>query len=58
MKVTITIEGDYIGEVTRTFQSPNGWYDELYNRDWNERVRDFLDDVKKYDDDKAKGIEL
>ena len=35
MKVTIDVDG-----LERTFQ---GSYDELHNRDWNERVRDMLD---------------
>lgn len=40
MKVTIIIEG-----VERTFQ---GDYYELHTRDWNERVRNLLDDMKEY----------
>lgn len=35
MEVTINVDG-----LGRTFQ---GSYDELHNRDWNERVRDMLD---------------
>lgn len=42
MKITIIIDG-----VERNYQ---GSYDELYNRDWNERVREFLDDVNEYED--------
>lgn len=40
MKVTIIIEG-----IERTYQ---GEYEELHNRDWNERVREHLDDAKEY----------
>lgn len=40
MKVTIIIEG-----VERTFQ---GDYYELHTGDWNERVRDLLDQMKEY----------
>lgn len=40
MKITITIDG-----VERTYQ---GDYDELHNRDWNGRMREFIDDVKEY----------
>lgn len=39
MNITINIDG-----IERTYQ---GDYDELHNRDWNERVRDLLDSVKK-----------
>ena len=40
MKVTIIIEG-----VERTFE---GDYYELHTGDWNERVRDLLDQMKEY----------
>lgn len=41
MKLTITIDG-----VEREYQ---GDYYDLHIRDWNGRVRDFLDDVHEYD---------
>jgi len=40
MKITISIEG-----IERTYQ---GSYDELHNRDWNERIQGHLDDAKEY----------
>lgn len=43
MKITIIIDG-----VERTYQ---GSYEELHNRDWNERIREHLDDVKQYNEE-------
>ena len=40
MKITITIDG-----LSRDYQ---GSYDELYNRDWDKRLQDFIDDVEGY----------
>lgn len=40
MKITIICHG-----VERTYQ---GDFDELYNRDWDERVRDIIDTAKPY----------
>jgi hypothetical protein len=48
MKVNIIIDG-----VVRTFQ---GDYDELHSRDWNERIRIHLDDVKEYQENKDKPL--
>ena len=49
MEVTIIIDG-----VERNYQ---GSYDELHNRDWNERVRDFLDDAKEYGEERESEVE-
>lgn len=50
MKVTIIIEG-----VERTFE---GDYYELHTGDWNERVRDFLNDVEDYNKCEVPGFEF
>ena len=45
MKITIIIDGhsrDYQGE-----------YYELYNRDWDLRLQDFIDDVEGYNKEEA-----
>lgn len=44
MKVTIIIDG-----VERNYQ---GTYEELHTRDWGGRIREFLDDVKEYEETK------
>lgn len=41
MIIKINIDG-----IERTYQ---GDYDELHNQDWDEHVRDLLDNVKDYD---------
>ncbi len=41
MKITIIIDG-----LSRDYQ---GSYDELYNRDWDKRLQNFIDDVEGYD---------
>ncbi len=38
MKITIIIDG-----LSRDYQ---GSYDDLYNRDWDKRLQDFIDDVE------------
>lgn len=44
MKIEIIIDG-----VSRVYV---GDYDELHNRDWDGRVREHLDDVKEYNEEK------
>jgi len=48
MKVTIIING-----IVRTFA---GEYEELHNRDWNERMRGHIDDAKEHEDNKDKPL--
>lgn len=45
MTITITIDG-----VERTYQ---GEYDELHNRDWNERIQAQLDNAHEYEKDRV-----
>lgn len=46
-KVEITING-----VTRNYQSPS--YDEIFNRDWDTRVRNHLESMRIYEQELTK----
>ena len=46
--IRITIGNNETEPDMDVYRDFRGTYDELHNRDWNERVRGFLDDVKGY----------
>jgi len=49
MKIIITAVIEDDNGIERVFQ---GTYDELHNRDWNERVQNILDSAHEYEKDK------